>query len=57
MIKYKKISAEDQREYQCYIGILLFLFKYLTPDIANATKEPPKAKNGASLVTFNECYM
>ena len=44
-VKSKKISAEDQWDYWPRVGILLYLVKHSCPNLANATREPPKANS------------
>ena len=39
MVESRKISAEDKKESWLDIGMLLFLVKHSSPDIANATWE------------------
>ena len=54
MVESEKISAEDQWEYWLGIGMLMYLFKYLCPDLANATSELSKANNGANPAAYKE---
>ena len=50
----KKISMEDQQKYQLGIGMLLYLVKYLPPDLANTTRELSKANNIANPAAYKE---
>ena len=58
MIKSKKISAEDQKQYQLGVGMLLYLVKHLIPNISNMTRKLLKANDGENpvalkIATFN----
>ena len=52
MFDNEKISAEDQKEYQSKVCMLLFLVQLSKPDIANATRELSKANDGANYAAF-----
>ena len=54
MVENKKISTEDQHEYWLGVGMLLYLFKHLWPDITNMNRELSKANDGASPAAFKE---
>ena len=45
----KKISTEDQQDYQLDIDTLLYLVKHLHPYLSNMTRELLKANDGANL--------
>ena len=50
----KKISIEDQQEYRLDVGMLLYQVKRSCPDLANLTKKPSKAYDGANPVAYKE---
>ena len=43
-----KISREDQRKYRSDLGMLLYLVKFLRPDISNEVRELSKFMDGAT---------
>jgi hypothetical protein len=45
-----KVDAEMQSKYRSGVGMLLYLIKYLRPDLANVVRELSKCMDGASLV-------
>ena len=52
MIDNKKISVEDQKEYQYRVGVLLFLMKQSRPDIATKTKDLSKANDSVQTLAY-----
>ena len=53
MVEREKISTEDQQEYWLGVGMLLYLVKYLHPNVAIVTRELLKAKGGAIKYVFD----
>ena len=52
MIDYEEISTEDQKKYQCRVGILLHFVMNSRPDIANATMKHFKSNDGVNPASF-----
>jgi hypothetical protein len=48
------IEADKQSRYRSGVGMLLYLIKYLRPDIANVVRELSKCMDGANLAAYKE---
>ena len=54
MIESKKISVEDLKKYWLGVGMLLYLVKQSTLDIANVTKKLSQSNDGANHAALKE---
>ena len=54
MEENKKILKKDQWDYISGIGILLYLVKYLHPDLANVTRDLSKTNDGVKPAAYKE---
>ena len=54
MVDIKKISTNDQQEYCSGVGMLLYLVKYLYPNLANVTREISEANNGVNPAAYKK---
>jgi hypothetical protein len=50
----EKIDGNLQSKYHSGVGMLLYLIKYLRPDLANAVRELSKFMDGANLAAYKE---